>query len=82
MNYSVPTGNGVNNAMFDRLELARQIIKHGIDGLDQAVVEYEKAMLPRGTQAIQKGQFMTEKLFGPEAPGSFFKAIGVDVGQK
>ncbi len=79
---TVPTGDGVNNAIFDGLELAEKIVEHGVDNIEQAVVEYEKAMLPRAKEAIQKGEFMTDVLFGAGAPGSFFKAIGMEVSEK
>ncbi|EED19271.1 monoxygenase, putative [Talaromyces stipitatus ATCC 10500] len=69
-----PTGDGVNNALQDSVELARCIIKHGIDDLDSAVVEYEKAMFPRAIEAIEKGQWFAEHLFKAESSQSFLQA--------
>jgi 2-polyprenyl-6-methoxyphenol hydroxylase-like FAD-dependent oxidoreductase len=70
----VPTGDGVNNALYDSTELAKQIIKHGIDNLEAAVVDYEKAMLPRAIKAIEKGQWFTQHFFGADAPQDFLHA--------
>ncbi|KAJ2958115.1 hypothetical protein NQZ79_g6229 [Umbelopsis isabellina] len=71
---TVPTGDGVNNALYDSEELARQIIKYGIDNLDFAVVEYEKEMQPRALKAIEKGQWFTKHFFGADAPQNFLQA--------
>jgi 2-polyprenyl-6-methoxyphenol hydroxylase-like FAD-dependent oxidoreductase len=71
---SVPTGDGVNNALYDSVELARHIVKYGIDDLDSAVVDYEKEMLPRALKAIGKGQWFTEHFFGADTPQSFLQA--------
>jgi hypothetical protein len=60
--------------------LAREIIKHGIDNLETAVVEYEKAMLPRAVAAIEKGQWFTEYFFGADTPQSFLQAVGLHSG--
>jgi 2-polyprenyl-6-methoxyphenol hydroxylase-like FAD-dependent oxidoreductase len=72
---SGPGGDGVNNALHDGVELARQIIKHGMDNLDSAVVEYEKAMFPRAVEAINKGQWAAEHLFNAESSQSFLQAV-------
>ena len=73
MNNRVPTGDGVNNAMFDSYELAKQIAKYWPSGdLDRAVVEYEKDMVPRARGAIKEGETMLRVLFGPDAPDSMF----------
>ena len=63
--------------MYDSLELARQIVKHGTDNLESAVVEYERAMLPRAVDGIEKGQWYTEHFFGADGPQNFLQAIGV-----
>lgn len=70
----MPTGDGVNNALYDSAKLAKQIIKCGIDNLDSAVVNYEKEMLPRAQKAIMKGQWFTEHFFGANTPQSFLQA--------
>jgi 2-polyprenyl-6-methoxyphenol hydroxylase-like FAD-dependent oxidoreductase len=72
---SGPGGDGVNNALHDSVELARQIIKHGIDDLESAVVEYEEAMFPRAVEAINKGQWAAEHLFSAESSQSFLQAV-------
>lgn len=64
--------------MYDAVQLARQIIKHGVEGLDAAVVEYERDMLPRAVEALEKGVWYTENLFGADAAQDFLRAIGVD----
>lgn len=53
--FRVPAGEGVNNALCDSVELARQIVTHGIEYLDAAVAEYEK-MFPRALAACAKGE--------------------------
>lgn len=74
--HSIPAGDGVNNAMYDSLELARSIVKHGIDDLASAVANYEKAILPRAVAAIEKGQWFTDHFFGADAPEDFLRAVG------
>jgi 2-polyprenyl-6-methoxyphenol hydroxylase-like FAD-dependent oxidoreductase len=69
----VPTGDGVNNALYDSVELARQIIRHGIDDLESAVIDYEKRMLPRAVEAIAKGQWFIEHFFGADTPQNFLQ---------
>lgn len=71
---SGPGGDGVNNALHDSVELARRIIKQGIDNLDAAVVEYEEAMFPRAVEAINKGQWAVQHLFSAESSQSFLRA--------
>lgn len=73
---SVPTGDGVNNALYDSVELAKKIIKHGIDNLEAAVMEYEKLMLPRAIKAINKGNWFTQRFFGANTPQDFLSAAG------
>ncbi|KAK4541576.1 hypothetical protein LTR36_007873 [Oleoguttula mirabilis] len=70
---SIPSGEGVNIAMLDSLQLAQQIVQHGLDGLDRAVAEYEKMMLPRAKKhmaAAEQGKL----LWAPNAPHEFLKA--------
>ncbi|KAL6885810.1 putative monooxygenase [Trichoderma evansii] len=71
---TVPTGDGVNNALYDSAELAKQIIKHGVDKLEAAVVDYEKAMLPRAIKAIEKGHWFIQNFFGADTPQDFLYA--------
>ncbi|SMQ55696.1 unnamed protein product [Zymoseptoria tritici ST99CH_3D7] len=76
---TVPNGEGVNNAMFDSLELAQQIIKHWSGDLEQAVAEYEKTMIPRARGSLEDGEMMMKTLFGPDAPESLLQAFGFPV---
>ncbi|KAL9479493.1 hypothetical protein ACSS6W_004279 [Trichoderma asperelloides] len=71
---TVPTGDGVNNALNDSAELAKQIIKHGTGNLEAAVVDYEKATLPRAIKAIEKGHWFIQHFFGVDAPQEFLYA--------
>ena len=74
--YRVPTGDGVNNALHDSAELAKLIIQHGVDDLDSAVVEYEKALLPRTMAQVEKGVWYTTHFFGADTPEDFLQAAG------
>lgn len=71
---SVPTGDGVNNALYDSAELAKQIIKHGISNLEAAVVDYEKELFPRAIKAIEKGHWFIQHFFGADMPQDFLHA--------
>ncbi|KAL2830980.1 hypothetical protein BJY01DRAFT_260680 [Aspergillus pseudoustus] len=73
---TIPSGDGVNNALQDSVELARQIVKHGVNGLDSAVREYEETMFPRAAKAIEKGQWYLEHFFGADTPETFLQAVG------
>lgn len=52
-------------------------MKHGVDKLDCAVVDYEGTMLPRAVDAMKKGQWVSEQLFNADTPQNFLRAIGV-----
>ncbi|RMZ89521.1 hypothetical protein DV736_g3257, partial [Chaetothyriales sp. CBS 134916] len=72
-------GEGVNCAMTDSLQLAQQIIKHGLGDLDRAVSEYEKVMLPRGIDLINRSTKSGDLLFAPDTPRGWLKAFaGID----
>ena len=72
-------GEGVNCALYDSLQLAQQIIKHGLDDLRRAVSEYEALMLPRGVDLVKRSMESGELLFAPDAPRSWLKAFaGID----
>lgn len=62
--------------MFDSLQLAQQIIKHGIDCLDSAVQEYEQQMFPRALETIKEAADMNESMYGPDSPAGWLKTIG------
>lgn len=72
-------GGGVNCAMFDAYQLAQQITKHGLDDIDSAVAEYEKLMLPRGRDLIQRSRASGKLIFAPDAPRGLFELFGLKV---
>ncbi|EMC92684.1 hypothetical protein BAUCODRAFT_258020 [Baudoinia panamericana UAMH 10762] len=73
-------GEGVNCAMYDSLQLAQQIVKHGVDDLTAAVAAYEKEMFPRGIDLIQRSAKSGELLFAPDAPRGWLKHhVGIEV---
>ena len=72
-------GEGVNCAMHDSVQLAQQIVKYGLDGLDLAVSEYEKLMFPRAIDLINRSRKSGDLLFALDAPRGFLHTfLGVD----
>lgn len=72
-------GEGVNSAMHDSLQLAQQIIKHGIGNLDRAVQDYETLMFPRAMDLMGRSSKAGELMFALDAPRGFLKSItGMD----
>lgn len=63
--------------MYGSLELARQIVKHGVNELDSAVADYEKAILSRAIGAVEKGRWFMDNFFGADSPQDFLRAVGV-----
>lgn len=63
--------------MYDSYVLAQQIVKHGLDDLTAAVAEYEKDMLPRGIDLIERSEESGKLLFGANTPQSWLAAHGV-----
>jgi 2-polyprenyl-6-methoxyphenol hydroxylase-like FAD-dependent oxidoreductase len=55
-------------AMHDSLELAQQIIKSGIENLDEAVANYEKLMFPRAKRMIEDSAMTNEGMFSEDSP--------------
>jgi 2-polyprenyl-6-methoxyphenol hydroxylase-like FAD-dependent oxidoreductase len=55
-------------AMYDSLQLAQQIVKFGIEHLDEAIEEYEKLMFPRAKAMIEDSAMMNEMMFSKDAP--------------
>ncbi|KAF2221558.1 hypothetical protein BDZ85DRAFT_18427 [Elsinoe ampelina] len=72
---TLPSGEGVNMAMYDSWQLARQIIDHGVDSLDEAVAAYEKQLFERAPE-IFEGQDVMHQLMAEDAPRSFLRAVG------
>ncbi|KAJ9605086.1 hypothetical protein H2200_010476 [Cladophialophora chaetospira] len=66
-------GEGVNCALHDSLQLAQQIIKHGLDDLQGAVSEYEALMFPRAIDLIERSKESGEFYFAPDAPRGWLK---------
>lgn len=75
-----PSGEGVNHALHDSVELAQQIIKHGLDDLDGAVLEYEKSMQARAIKHSQKSTMMNNVFFAPGGARGILKAFGMEEG--
>ena len=65
---SPPSGDGVNVALTDSLQLSQQIVKHGLGSLDRAVAEYEKSMFPRAAELITSSAETSKHLFALDAP--------------
>ena len=65
--------------MYDSLQLAQQIVKHGLDDLNRAVSEYEKLMFPRAIDLIRRSAESGELMFAPDAPRGWLQAFaGID----
>jgi 2-polyprenyl-6-methoxyphenol hydroxylase-like FAD-dependent oxidoreductase len=64
-------GAGVNESLYDSLQLAQEIVKYGLDDLTTAVAEYEKLMLPRGKALISESAANGDLLFADDAPKAF-----------
>ncbi|MYW11927.1 NAD(P)-binding protein [Streptomyces sp. SID2563] len=71
-----PLGVGVNLAMLDACELALAIVQH--DTVDNAVLAYEKTMLPRSTQMQQLLDNGAEELLSTELPDFAQDATATD----
>ncbi|KAK6435743.1 hypothetical protein LTR95_008071 [Oleoguttula sp. CCFEE 5521] len=67
-----PNGEGVNSALYDSMLLAEQIIKHGVDRLDEAVVAYEAILKPRAKELIADTGII-EMMYAEDAPDGFVK---------
>lgn len=73
--HSPPNGEGVNVALHDSLQLAEQIAKFGIEHLDEAVVEYEKLMVPRAKATMEDSAWMDKAMFAEDAPAGLLQAF-------
>ena len=72
---SLPNGEGVNCGMLDSMELGQEIVRNGLDHLDEAVRRYEEKMLPRGIEHIKDGEQMTKIFYEEDAPKAFKKWV-------
>jgi hypothetical protein len=57
--------------MTDSMELAREIVRCGVDHLDKAVAAYEKVMLPRGRDFIKRCVASGKFMFALDSPKGF-----------
>lgn len=73
--FSPPSGEGVNVALFDSLQLAQQILKHGVHSLNKAVEEYEGAMWPRSEETIKDAAMKNKVSFAEDAPAGLLRAF-------
>ncbi|KAG0646605.1 4 -methoxyviridicatin aspoquinolone biosynthesis cluster asqM [Hyphodiscus hymeniophilus] len=74
---TLPSGEGVNAAMLEALQLSRGIAKAlsaGTD-FDEALAEYEKALFPRAKDLMADAVRMTEMLYAEDAPRSMVRFI-------
>lgn len=62
--------------MHDSLQLAQQIAKFGVGGLDEAAKKYEKLMLPRAVAMIEDSATMNEAMFAEDSPAPLLKMFG------
>nr|POF26368.1 monooxygenase asqm [Quercus suber] len=72
---TVPGVTLVGDAAHVSLQLAQQIIKHGVDDINKAVSDYEKEMFPRGISLISRSANNGRLLFAPDAPQCFLDAM-------
>lgn len=68
-------GEGVNVAMHDSLQLAEEIVKHGLENLDEAVAAYEKKMFPRAIDLINRSNASKALMHAEDAPKGFKQVI-------
>ncbi|KAI6912620.1 hypothetical protein D0869_04228 [Hortaea werneckii] len=74
----IPSGEGVNVAMHDALQLAQYITEYGLHDLDRAVAEYEKQMFPRAIATAEDAE-QSKNLWAPDSPNGFLRSIGMEV---
>ncbi|KAI6912746.1 hypothetical protein KC318_g1923 [Hortaea werneckii] len=74
----IPSGEGVNAAMHDALQLAQCITEYGLHDLDRAVTEYERQMFPRAIATAEDAE-QSKSLWAPDSPNGFLKSIGMEV---
>lgn len=66
--------------MYDSLQLAQQIIKHGLDDLSGAVSEYERLMFLRAIDVIEKSAKSGKLMLAPDAPQGWLREFaGMDI---
>ena len=77
-------GEGVNCGMHDSLVLAAKIKEYGLEGegLERAVGDYEKDMLARGRDLIERSSASETLMFAEDAPASSLEVILGKVGKE
>ena len=61
--------------MTDSMELAREIVRFGIEHLDEAVAAYEKSMLPRAKDFIIRCEESGKLMFAEDSPRGFHEML-------
>ncbi|KAI7228460.1 hypothetical protein KC330_g7903 [Hortaea werneckii] len=74
----IPSGEGVNVAMHDALQLAQCITQYGLHDLDRAMAEYEKQMYPRAIATAEDAE-QSKSLWALDSPNGFLRSIGTEV---
>jgi hypothetical protein len=57
------------------MELAREIVRHGLDHLYDAVAAYEKGMLPRAKDFIVRCEESGQLMFADDSPRGFHEML-------
>jgi hypothetical protein len=61
--------------MTDSMELAREIVRYGVERLDEAVTAYEKGMLPRAKDFIIRCEESGKLMFAEDSPRGFHEML-------
>lgn len=72
---ALPNGEGVNCGMTDAMVLAARIADRGLERVWDAVQEYEKDMMARGTESIVDGIRTNDSMLHEDNPGAFISAF-------
>jgi hypothetical protein len=79
IHYLIASGTHRVLALYDSLQLARQITKYGLKDLHRAVSEYEALMLARAIDLSKRNRESGELLFAPDAARGWPKVFaGID----
>ena len=71
-----PSGEGVNLAMLDALELSEQLTNEQHQTAPAAIGTYEVSMQRRGTEEAKEGMEMLEWMHSPDAQDKMMKMLG------
>ena len=79
---TLPSGEGVNAAMLDALQLSQAIAKsNSLDEVDEAVKDYETGMFPRAQALMEDALQINELIYSKDAPKTlvdFMKSHGAE----